>query len=143
MSGETPACPACASEALDQQISLIAQPSRGGDAIDLKKGGIFPIVHGVRAWALDKGLEETNTAARIRELAELGVLDKGFARELTQSLFCLMTLKLDAGLGLTHGGARVDPGRLTAMDRDLLRDALRIVKQFKDLVHRRFNLAMF
>ena len=32
MSGETPACPACASEKLDQQISLIAQPSRGGEA---------------------------------------------------------------------------------------------------------------
>ena len=27
-----------------------------GDALDLKKGGIFPIVHGVRALALEKGL---------------------------------------------------------------------------------------
>ena len=33
-----------------------------GDAVDLKKGGIFPIVHGVRALALEKGLTETNTA---------------------------------------------------------------------------------
>ena len=32
MSGETTACPACASEKLDQQISLIARPSRGGEA---------------------------------------------------------------------------------------------------------------
>jgi signal-transduction protein with cAMP-binding, CBS, and nucleotidyltransferase domain len=29
------------------------------------------------------------------------------------------------------------------MDRDLLRDALRIVKQFKELMRRHFNLAMF
>ena len=32
MSGETAACPACASEKLDQQISLIARLSRGGEA---------------------------------------------------------------------------------------------------------------
>ena len=43
-----------------------------GDALDLKKGGIFPIVHGVRALALEKGLIETGTAARIARLAELG-----------------------------------------------------------------------
>jgi CBS domain-containing protein len=111
--------------------------------MDLKKGGIFPIVHGVRAWALERGLEETNTAARIARLADKGAIDKTFARELTQSLFCLMTLKLDASLGLGANGARVDPGQLTGMDRDLLRDALRIVKQFKDLMRRHFNLAMF
>jgi CBS domain-containing protein len=118
-------------------------PSRGGEAMDLKKGGIFPIVHGVRAWAIERGLEETNTAKRIARLAEDGALDKHFARELTQSLFCLMTMKLDASLGLSASGARADPGRLTGMDRDLLRDALRIVKQFKDILRRRFNLAMF
>lgn len=114
-----------------------------GGALDLKKGGIFPIVHGVRALALEQGLMETNTAARIAALAELGALDKGFARELTQSLYCLMTLKLDGALGLGAKGARVDPGALTGMDRDLLRDALRIVKQFKDMMRRHFNLAMF
>jgi len=108
----------------------------GGDAIDLKKGGIFPIVHGVRALSLEHGLEETNTARRIAALADAGALDPGFAREMTQALFCLMTLKLDAGLGLNAPG-------LTGMDRDLLRDSLRIVKQFKDMMRRHFNLAMF
>jgi len=32
MSGETPTCPSCASEKLEQQISLIARPPRGGEA---------------------------------------------------------------------------------------------------------------
>ncbi len=31
MSGETPVCSACASVDLDQQLSLIASPSKGGD----------------------------------------------------------------------------------------------------------------
>ncbi len=117
--------------------------TREGEAIHLKKGGVFPVVHGVRSLALERGLEETNTAERIVRLAELGALTPDFARELTQALFWLMTLRLDARLGLGPSGARVDPGRLTAMDRDLLRDALRIVKQFRDLMRHHFNLAMF
>ena len=93
--------------------------------------------------AIEAGLEETHTAERLTRLAEAGKLDKDFARELTQSLFFLMTLKLDSALGLTAVGARVDPGRLTGMDRDLLRDALRNVKHFKEQMRRHFNLAMF
>jgi len=123
--------------------NLVASRDEKGDAIDLKKGGIFPVVHGVRALAIEHGLEETNTAERIAGLADLGALEKGFARELTQALFCLMTLKLDAQLGLSSSGARVNPGALTGMDRDLLRDALRIVKHFREMMRRHFNLAMF
>ena len=123
--------------------TLISARDDKGDAIDLKKGGIFPIVHGVRSLAIERGLEETNTARRIARLADLGALEPGFARELTQALYCLMSLKLDAQLGLGRTGARVDPGKLTGMDRDLLRDAFRIVKQFRDLMRRHFNLNMF
>jgi putative FmdB family regulatory protein len=32
MSGETPACETCASADLEQQLSLIAAPSKGGDS---------------------------------------------------------------------------------------------------------------
>ena len=41
-----------------------------GDALDLKKGGIFPIVHGVRSLAIEQRLLETGTGARIARLAE-------------------------------------------------------------------------
>ena len=53
-----------------------------GDALDLKKGGIFPIVHGVRALSLEKGLTETGTAARIARLSELGAFEPQFAHKL-------------------------------------------------------------
>ena len=33
MSGETPVCKACESVDLEQQLSLIAAPSKGGDAV--------------------------------------------------------------------------------------------------------------
>ena len=40
--------------------------------IDVKKVGTFPIVHGVRTLAIDQGLLETSTAARIRAIAAAG-----------------------------------------------------------------------
>jgi CBS domain-containing protein len=114
-----------------------------GDALDLKKGGLFPIVHGVRALALERGLTETGTAARIARLAEVGALSHDLARELTQALRYLMTLRLDAQLAVAASGSLVRPGELSTMERDLLRDAFQVVKQLREVVRRHFNLAMF
>ena len=114
-----------------------------GDAVDLKKGGIFPIVHGVRALALEKGLTETNTAARIVKLAELMTFEHEFARELTEALRYLMTLRLDAQIAEMASTSLVKPGELSTMERDLLRDALQVTKRLRELIRRHFNLAMF
>jgi CBS domain-containing protein len=114
-----------------------------GDALDLKKGGIFPIVHGVRALALEKGLFETGTAARIARLAETGAFEPQFARELTQALHYLMTLRLDAQIAEAASTSLVRPAELSTMERDLLRDAFHIVKRLREMIRRHFNLAMF
>jgi CBS domain-containing protein len=114
-----------------------------GDAVDLKKGGIFPIVHGVRALALEKGLTETNTAARIAKLAELTVFEPQFARELTEALHYLMTMRLDAQIAEKSSTSLVKPGELSTMERDLLRDAFQVTKRLREMVRRHFNLAMF
>jgi len=111
--------------------------------VDLKKGGVFPILHGVRALALERGLHETNTGARIARLSEAGLFDAQFARELTQALRYLMTLRLDAQIAQAASSSLVRPGELSTMDRDLLRDAFLIVKRLREMVRRHFNLAMF
>jgi CBS domain-containing protein len=114
-----------------------------GDALDLKKGGIFPIVHGVRALAIDRGLHDTGTAARIRRLAEEGVLTQQFAGELVEALHFLMALRLDGHLAETVSGSLVRPSQLSTMERDLLRDALHIAKRLREIVRHHFNLAIF
>ena len=114
------------------------------DAVDLKKGGIFPVVHGVRSLALERGLTETGTAARIQRLVEAGTFSKEFGRELTQSLYFLMTLRLDqqiASAGVS--GALVRPADMSSLQRDLLRDAFQVVKQLREIVRRHFNLGAF
>jgi len=134
-----------ATEAFPMPIGFfnnLLTPDGQGDAVDLKKGGIFPVVHGVRSLALERGLTETGTAARIERLAERGVFSHAFARDLTQSLFLLMTMRLDAQLGAIKG-ALVRPADLSSVERDLLREAFHVVKQFREIVRRHFNLGMF
>jgi CBS domain-containing protein len=112
-----------------------------GDALDVKKGGIFPIVHGVRALSLERGLLETGTSIRIERLSEMGVFAREFARDLTEALNFLMTLRLDHQLAAAGGLVR--PRELSSMERDLLRDAFQVVKQLREIVRRHFNLAVF
>jgi CBS domain-containing protein len=116
-----------------------------GDALDLKKGGIFPVAHGIRSLAIEHGLLETATDKRITRLCELGVLQTDFGRELSQAFRFLLTLRLDGQLAASAGisGTLVRPSSLSSMERDLLRDAFQLVKQFRGLIRHHFNLGMF
>ena len=115
-----------------------------GRAISLKKAGIFPIVHGVRSLALARHVAATGTADRIAALVEGGSLDAALGDELLQSLHFLMGLRLKAGLAEIDTGrpvtGNVDPERLSSLERDLLKDALAVVKRFKALLHQRLRL---
>jgi len=116
----------------------------GGRTISLKKTGIFPIVHGVRSLALARRVPATATAERISALVADGTLDAALGEELVQSLHFLMGLRLKAGLlemdtGRTVTG-NVDPARLSSLERDLLKDALAVVKRFKAFLHQRLRL---
>jgi CBS domain-containing protein len=123
---------------------LLQIGEQGSHTLDLKKAGIFPIVHGARSLALRDHVQETTTAARLDALATLGRLPADMATDLVDSLHFLMGLKLKAGLNEldTHrpvsGAVRTD--RLGTLERDLLKDALSVVKRFKELVRHQFHL---
>ena len=110
--------------------------------------GIFPIVHGMRAMAMDRGIMATSTAGRIEALVEAGAFTAGFGQELLSALRVFMEYRLRAQLEAVRRGALeqealVRPGDLSAADRDILRDALRIVRQFREMLRTRYNLAAF
>jgi CBS domain-containing protein len=133
-----------ATDAFPMPIGFFGNLLGRGDSVDLKKGGIFPVVHGVRSLALERGLTETGTADRIQLLVEAGTFSREFGRELTQSLFFLMTLRLDGQLASVGArGAMVRPADLSSLERDLLRDAFQVVKQFREIVRRHFSLGSF
>jgi CBS domain-containing protein len=112
--------------------------------LHLKKEGIFPLVHGVRSLALAEHLQETSTVARIDALVVKSVITPALAADLTQTLHFLMGLKLKAGLTEMDTqqavSGLVDVAKLSTLDRDLLKDALGVVKHFKGLLRSRFKL---
>lgn len=114
--------------------------------LNLKKEGIFPIVHGVRSLALAQRIPQTGTAARITALVADSTLSTAQGEELTESLYFLMGLRLKAGLAELDTGHTVSgdvaPERLSSLERDLLKDTLSVVKRFKAMLHHRFRLDM-
>ena len=113
-------------------------------AFDIKKQGLFPLVHGVRALALRAHLQETSTTARLEALVTAGQFERAFATDVLESLSFFMGLRLKAGLADLAAGrpvsGKIQVAHLTSLERDLLKDTLDIVKRFRRTLHTRFHL---
>ena len=114
------------------------------ESLDLKKAGIFPLVHGIRCMALEQRLPDLGTTARIDKLVAAGKLTPAMGADLTESLHFFMGLKLKVGLAELALNRPVSVGiqvsKLSSLDRDLLKDTLGVVKRFKSLLRQRFHL---
>ncbi len=116
------------------------------DELDIKKGGIFPIVHGVRTLAIEKNIQETNTVDRLKELHDLDIIDEEFMNELIEAFNFLLTLRLRFRLEKIDKREELDnyinPSRLTILEKDLLKDSLKIVNKFKKFItyHCKINM---
>ncbi|MDO4696214.1 MAG: putative nucleotidyltransferase substrate binding domain-containing protein [Neisseria sp.] len=114
------------------------------EKMDIKKMGQFPIVHGIRALSLEARIEETNTFERIRHLTQLGILEENLGKDVAEALSYIMDLRLSANFSMLHSGSnvpnQVDFGNLSTLERDLLKDALQVVKRFKTLIRQHFHI---
>ena len=121
-------------------VPLIGKPMP--QDIDLKKAGIFPLVHGIRALALENDIfEATSTKDRLQQLAHLGVITPKRAETLNEALEFFMARRLDIALATDNKLAReVDPAMLSALERDLLKECLNVVKSFKNELRQRYQL---
>ena len=117
---------------------------RDEQSFDLKKLGTFPIVHGVRALALEHRLTEVSTTRRIRILVNQGHLAADLARDLVDALHFLMGLKLKNNLRQRQlqlpGDNLVRLSEFGTLERDLLKDSLAIIKRFKQHLRQHFKL---
>jgi CBS domain-containing protein len=114
-----------------------------GSAVDLKKGGIFPVVHGVRVMAVEEGLRVTSTFDRIDALVAQGALSSQLGTDLRQSFAIMLRVRLGQQLDALREGEvptnDVQIARMRRLDRDLLRDALRVVKDFQSFLSSRYR----
>lgn len=121
-----------------------AGPMQG--RLDLKKGGLFPIMQGAKTLALDHGIAETSTFDRLTRLAEAGVFPETMCRDLSQSYEHLQTLRVRGQIerlrtGLPPDNA-IDPHGLSALERDHLRQCLKLVASFQGWLSEMYGLRM-
>lgn len=122
-------------------VPLLAGKSASQD-IDLKKAGIFPLVHGIRALALENDiLAVPSSKNRLKALVEVGALTQERADTLLEALEFFMAQRLSVALSTDDKHARqVNPMTLTALERDLLKECLAVVKSFKNQLRQHYQL---
>lgn len=112
--------------------------------IDIKRGGIFILVQGIRSLSLENKIFNTNTNKRIKKLTELGVLEEEFAKELTMAFNFLTNLKLKSNLEKLDKKSDIDnyinPDNLNTMEKDLLKESFKIVNKLKKKLEFHFKL---
>jgi len=116
--------------------------------LDIKKGGVFPIVHGIRTMALEHRILKTNTFQRIETLVEQGIMQAQHGSDLSEALALFIQLRLrqqirraeDSLSGQDPTPNQIDLQQLNKLERDLLRDALHVVKGFKKHLAMRYHL---
>lgn len=115
--------------------------------IDIKKGGIFPLVHGVRALAFEQGIDACNTLERLDVLEERNILEPETVQGLRDSLIFFLRIRLRQQLERPEGerglSQQLDVKKLRSVDRNMLRHALQRVKKFKQTLTTHFHLENF
>jgi signal-transduction protein with cAMP-binding, CBS, and nucleotidyltransferase domain len=105
-----------------------------GTRTDLKLHGLMPLVAAARLLALQQGVAETGTPARLAALAAKGAIAPREAAALEAGFATLLGALLGQQLA-DHAAGRapgslVDTGALAKPEREALRDALRAVRSF-------------
>ncbi|WP_428773257.1 DUF294 nucleotidyltransferase-like domain-containing protein [Vibrio sp.] len=115
-------------------LTLFGNVKSDKDGLDIKRGGIFPIVHGIRALALEYAVPETNTFERIETLRQRKILEPDTADNLAEALKLFFKLRLAQQLTEHHSHNNLDLKAIDRTERDLLRHGLHVVKKFKQFL---------
>lgn len=114
--------------------------------LDIKKGGIFPIVHGARVLACEQQIDAQTTHQRLLALGQTRLLDKGFATELAEALDFMQQLRLNQQLLAfeteSHITNHIDPEQINHLQRDMLKDSFKLVDRFKSLLSHHYKLQL-
>jgi CBS domain-containing protein len=117
------------------------------DELDVKLSGTGPIVNAARLFALEAGIDATNTVDRLDVLARrAGALDMPW-KELSEAFEFLTLLRLEnqvrrARAGLPPGN-HLRPASLTNLQRGLLKEAFKIVAGAQHRIEQRYRSALW
>ncbi|MBU1229308.1 MAG: CBS domain-containing protein [Proteobacteria bacterium] len=124
----------------------LKKDEEGRGCLDIKRGGVFPITQGVKTLAVDHGLAETGTCARLRLLHRSGALSVPLAEGLCDAYDFLQTLRMRAQASHLRQGRPLDndirPDTLGAMERERLRASFKLTAEFQNLLFEKYGLRM-
>jgi CBS domain-containing protein len=99
--------------------------------LDLKLGGLVPIVDLARWAGMAAGVTSASTPERLRAAAAAGTLSAADARTLTDAFELVMALRIEHQVGQLEAGAEpddhLDPAALSPLTRTYLKEAFRAV----------------
>ena len=136
-----------ASLLFETPIGMFSNLKTEHNQLDVKKGGIFPIVQGIRSLALENKITKTNTIDRIKELVKMGILEERFSSELIESFDTLINLRLKKRLSELEINKKsidniINISNLNKLELDLLKDSFKIVNNFKKFIAHHFKTDM-
>ena len=123
---------------------------RGGEhkeELDIKSFGTGPIVDAARLFALDAGMNQTNTVDRLAALQAAGYLDGTTLTDMQEAFEFLTLLRLENQLQQAREGVPlsnyVSPRKLTHLQKGLLREAFQTVTRVQSVIDDRFRTAVW
>jgi len=123
---------------------------RGGEhkeELDIKSVGTGPIVDAARVFALDAGVDHTNTVDRLSALQSAEYLEGTTLAEMQEAFEFLTLLRLENQLQQARDGLPLDnyvsPRKLTHLQRGLLREAFQTVARVQSVMDDRFRTAVW
>ena len=109
--------------------------------IDMKLGGVVPVVDLGRVYALKGRLSPVNTRARLEAAEHEGVISVSGARDLVEAYDLIARLRLENQAALVRAGRKPDnylaPSDLSDFERSHLRDAFVVVRTMQSAVGHR------
>jgi CBS domain-containing protein len=110
--------------------------------VDLKKGGIVPIVGLARLYALEAQSSARSTRARLEAAADAGTMSHEGARTLTEAFRFLLAMRLRNQLRQIRAGERPTNRAplefLSALERQQLKDVFEAIRQMQEATALRY-----
>jgi CBS domain-containing protein len=117
------------------------------DELDLKLFGAWPIVGAARLFAIDAGVEQTNTIDRLNALASVGYEDLALLNDLREAFEFLTVLRLERQLQHIAGGQAISnyisPDSLSNLHKSLLKEAFQTIARAQTAIEGRFKTAVW
>ena len=122
---------------------LVESSGEHKNGFDLKKRAMLPLADAARVLVLQAGLTgENNTIKRYQRMAELEPQNKELYENAAYAYGVLMRFRALQGLKYNDSGRYLDPSTLTKMQRLLLRNSFRPLKDLQEMFTLRFQLKL-